>query len=170
MKYKKFLVVASKLDKAGINMTTQLSQFQGITKADGPAGGTEDFRFYLVDDEIIYTENLDVEKINNADSMIFQTEKQLKEYGDKIPADKKANIEKALNNLKEAHKNKDFDQIEKTLNELNTVWQAASEEMYKATQNNADANQQNQSNNEEKNDGKKPSEAEVTDVDFEEVK
>jgi len=110
------------------------------------------------------------EKINNADSMIFQTEKQLKEYGDKIPADKKANIEKALNNLKEAHKNKDFDQIEKTLNELNTVWQAASEEMYKATQNNADANQQNQSNNEEKNDGKKPSEAEVTDVDFEEVK
>ena len=110
------------------------------------------------------------EKINNADSMIFQTEKQLKEYGDKIPADKKANIEKALNNLKEAHKNKDFEQIEKTLNELNTVWQAASEEMYKATQNNADANQQNQSNNEEKNDGKKPSEAEVTDVDFEEVK
>jgi len=71
MKYKKFLVVASKLDKAGINMTTQLSQFQGITKADGPAGGTEDFRFYLVDDEIIYTENLDVEKINNADFVIF---------------------------------------------------------------------------------------------------
>ena len=86
----------------------------------------------------------------------------------KLPADKKADIEKALNNLKEAHKNKDYDQIEKTLNDLNTVWQAASEEMYKATQNTADQTQQNPSANENNTEPKK--EPEVTDVDFEEVK
>jgi molecular chaperone DnaK len=110
------------------------------------------------------------EKINNADSMIFQTEKQLKEYGDKIPADKKATIENALKKLKEVQKNKDYDQIESALNELNTAWQAASEEMYKATQNNEDNNQQNAPGPENNPEEKKTKEAEVTDVDFEEVK
>jgi molecular chaperone DnaK len=75
-----------------------------------------------------------VEKINQADSMIFQTEKQLKEYGDKISADKKAPIEAALGKLKEAHKLQDLAQIDAAVAELNNAWTAASEEMYKATQ------------------------------------
>lgn len=75
-----------------------------------------------------------VEKVNAADSMIFQTEKQLKEYGDKIPADKRAPIEAALGKLKEAHKAQDLAGIDKAQAEMNTAWTAASEEMYKASQ------------------------------------
>src|SRR5215213_8067657 len=75
-----------------------------------------------------------VEKLNQADSLIFQTEKQLKEYGDKIPADKKGTIETALNRLKEAHKTQDVAQIDPAVTELNNAWTAASEELYKATQ------------------------------------
>jgi molecular chaperone DnaK len=75
-----------------------------------------------------------VEKLNQADSLIFQTEKQLKEYGDKIPADKKGPIESALNKLKEAHKTQDINQIDPAVTELNNAWTAASEELYKATQ------------------------------------
>jgi molecular chaperone DnaK len=73
-----------------------------------------------------------VEKINQADSLIFQTEKQLKEFGDKIPADKKAPIEVALEKLKEAHKLQDGAAIDTALAEMNTAWTAASEEIYKA--------------------------------------
>jgi molecular chaperone DnaK len=75
-----------------------------------------------------------VEKINQADSMIFQTEKQLKEYGEKISADKKVVIENALAQLKEAHKIQDLAQIDAATEALNAAWTAASEEMYKATQ------------------------------------
>ncbi len=75
-----------------------------------------------------------VDKINQADSLIFQTEKQLKEYGDKIPADKKAPIESALNKLKEAHKSQDVNAVDSAMAEMNTAWTAASEELYKATQ------------------------------------
>jgi molecular chaperone DnaK len=73
-----------------------------------------------------------VEKINQADSLIFQTEKQLKEFGDKISADKKAPIEAALNKLKEAHKAQDIAGIDASLAEMNNAWTAASEEIYKA--------------------------------------
>ncbi len=79
------------------------------------------------------------EKMNAADSLIFQTEKQMKEYGDKIPADKKGAIETALTDLKEAHKTQNLDRIEALTNTLNTAWQAASQDMYAATQNGADA-------------------------------
>ncbi|HEY0039172.1 MAG TPA: Hsp70 family protein, partial [Flavisolibacter sp.] len=75
-----------------------------------------------------------VEKINQADSLIFQTEKQLKEYGDKIPADKRSVIEAAHTRLKEAHKSGDIAQIDAAVTELNNAWTAASEELYKATQ------------------------------------
>ncbi|MBN2820264.1 MAG: Hsp70 family protein, partial [Bacteroidales bacterium] len=110
-----------------------------------------------------------IDKLNMADSLIFQTEKQLKEFGDKIPDDKKAPIEAALEKLKEAHKSQDMDAIDKATTELNTVFQAASQEMYNASQAqggqpNADAGQQQQQQSSgDKND-------EVTDVDFEEVK
>ena len=75
-----------------------------------------------------------IDKINGADAMIFQTEKNLKEYGDKIPADKKGSIETALNQLKEAHKNQDINAIDKAMESLNNAWHAASEDMAKAAQ------------------------------------
>ena len=108
----------------------------------------------------------ETEKVNQADSMIFQTEKQLKDYSDKLPADKKEAIEKALNDLKEAHKNRDIAAIDTTLATLNTAWQAASEDMYKATQNAGPGaeGQPGAGEPQAKND------SEVTDVDFEEVK
>ena len=114
-----------------------------------------------------------VDKINTADSMIFTTEKQLKEFGDKLPADKKPAIESALAKLKEAHKSQDVDAIDKALAELNSVWQVASEEMYKTAQNTNQASAQqpgpDQSQGNTGNTGK-PGNEEVTDVDFEEVK
>ena len=75
-----------------------------------------------------------VDKVNAADSNIFATEKQLKEYGDKIPADKKSAIEGALAKLKEAHKNQDVPAIDAAIAELNTAWQAASQDLYAAQQ------------------------------------
>lgn len=75
-----------------------------------------------------------VEKLNQADSLIFQTEKQFKEFGDKIPADKKGAIETALNKLKEAHKNQDIPAVDAAMAEMNTAWTAASEDIYKAQQ------------------------------------
>ena len=113
-----------------------------------------------------------IDKLNQADSMIFQTEKQLKELGDKIPADKKAPIEAALNKLKEAHKAQDVAGCEAAMNELNGVFQAASQEMYNAqnAQGGAQAgpNFGGQANNNANNSGNNKDN--VTDVDFEEVK
>ena len=115
-----------------------------------------------------------VDKINAADSMIFSTEKQLSEFGDKLPADKKSVIEGALAKLKEAHKNQDIDGIDKAMAELNNIWQAASEEMYKNA--GAQAGPQaggfdpnNMGGQQQQQGGKNPDD-EVTDVDFEEVK
>lgn len=110
----------------------------------------------------------EVDKINSADAMIFQTEKQLKEFGDKLPADKKAPIENALNTLKEAHKNRDIPAIDAALATLNTAWQAASEEMYKATQGQPGAEGAPQDPG--PSGQQKSGNDEVTDVDFEEVK
>jgi molecular chaperone DnaK len=103
----------------------------------------------------------EIEKINQADSLIFQTEKQLKEYGDKIPADKKQPIEDALAELKTAHQNRDISAIDTAMNTLNEVFQAASQEMYAAQQ---------QAGAEGGESSSGSSTEEVTDVDFEEVK
>ena len=110
-----------------------------------------------------------VDKINAADSMIFQTEKQIKDFGDKLPADKKKPIEDALAKLKEAHKNQDLDAIDKATAELNQVFQAASEEMYKQGAGPQGEPQQGPKGQEQPKD-KGKSEDEVTDVDFEEIK
>lgn len=75
-----------------------------------------------------------VDKVNQADSLIFQTEKQLKEYGDKIPAEKRGAIDTALQNLKDAHKAQDLSRIDTATTEMNAAWTAASEDMYKASQ------------------------------------
>ena len=111
-----------------------------------------------------------VDKLNQADSMIFQTENQLKELGDKIPADKKAPIEVALNKLKEAHKSQDLAAVEAATAELNNAWQAASAQMYQqgaqlgAEQPGAQAGPQPGANS---SDNKKD---DIQDADFEEVK
>lgn len=108
----------------------------------------------------------EIDKINAADALIFQTEKQLKEFGDKIPADKKTPLETALNELKEAHKSKNISLIETATAKLEAAWKEASQEMYQATQN----NQQNNTSNNQNTNGSGTKDAEVTDVDFEEVK
>ena len=113
-----------------------------------------------------------IDKVNAADSMIFSTEKQLKEYGDKLSADKKAAIEGALGKLKEAHKAQNIADIDKYTTELNNAWQAASQDLYNAqqaagaqqTQANANAGNASAGNAGNGNNGN------VTDVDFEEVK
>jgi len=109
-----------------------------------------------------------VDKLNMADSLIFTTEKQLKEFGDKLPADKKAPIEEALGKLKAAHAAQDLPAIDAATAELNAVFQAASQEMYNAqaggAQADPNAGQQANAGAGNKQDG------EVTDVDFEEVK
>ena len=112
-----------------------------------------------------------IDKINQADATIFQTEKQLKEIGDKIPADKKKPIEEALEKLKEAHKKEDVEEIDKAINELNTVFQAASQEIYNAQQQQG-GGQEQQAQGQAQDDSKKKKggDDEVTDVDFEEVK
>ncbi len=143
-------------------------------------------------DEAKANENADkaekekIDKINGADAMIFQSEKNLKEYGDKIPSDKKGAIENALGQLKEAHKSADLNAIDRATEALNNAWHAASEDMAKAAQAQGGANpgagagagfnpgagQQGhtsdagQSSSSKKDD----KDGEVTDVDFEEVK
>ena len=109
-----------------------------------------------------------VEKINQADSLIFQTEKQLKDFGDKIPADKKAPIESALSKLKEAHKTQDIAAIDAALAEMNTAWTAASEEIYKAQQASGGAAEQTQSTTNEN--AQTNNNDSVEDAQFEEVK
>lgn len=117
-----------------------------------------------------------IDKLNSADSMIFQTEKQLKEFGDKLSESNKTAIESALEELKKAHKSADIAAIDTTMENVNKAWQAASQEMYAATQGkgaentqgseNAQKaeNTQTETNNQEKSDGN------ISDVDFEEVK
>jgi molecular chaperone DnaK len=104
----------------------------------------------------------EIDKLNAADALIFSTEKQLKEYGDKISADKKTPIEDGLKKLKDAYAAKNFKEIETAQTELQEAWNAASEEMYKATQEAAAQGAPS--------DGAAAGADEVTDVDFEEVK
>jgi len=105
-----------------------------------------------------------VDKVNGADGMIFQTEKQLKEFGEKLSDDKKAPIEEALKELKSAHESKDLPTIDSAMEKINAAWTAASEEMYKAGEEAKGANADTQ----EESSTSSPDD--VTDVDFEEVK
>ena len=109
----------------------------------------------------------EAEKLNSADQMIFQTEKQLKEFGDKLSDDKKAPIESALEDLKKAYESKNLEQIDKALEKINEVWKNASEEMYKAQ---AETNSANPKGKESKQTKDTKEGDDVQDVDFEEVK
>jgi molecular chaperone DnaK len=112
-----------------------------------------------------------IEKVNQAESLVFQTEKQLKEYGDKIPAEKKAPIESALEKVREAVKTQDLTQIDATTAELNNAWTAASEEMYKATQGQPGADGGAQAGAQQGGAGQQGAAGDtVTDAEFEEVK
>jgi molecular chaperone DnaK len=113
-----------------------------------------------------------IDKLNAADALIFQSDKQLKEFGDKLPAEKKEPIEKALETLREAHKKQDLEAIEKATAELNTLWQAASEELYKASQEQQQAGATADAGSDAGPDAgtDNKDDQEVTDVDFEEVK
>jgi len=109
-----------------------------------------------------------VEKLNSADGLVFSSEKQLKDYGDKIPADQKATIEAAINKLRDAHKAEDLSTIDTAIEELNAAWQAASQHMYAAgnegaAQGGGDGQQQQQQST-GNNDGG------VADAEYEEVK
>ncbi len=106
----------------------------------------------------------EADKINAADSLVFQTEKQLKEYGDKLPEDKKATIETAVAELKKAHESKDIAAIDTAMEALNAAWTAASEDLYKATQEAQGENPTGDSG------AAHEGEPKVQDVDYEEVK
>ena len=108
------------------------------------------------------------EKINGADAMIFQTESQLKEFGDKLSADKKAPIESSLEELKKAHESKDIALIDAAMEKINAAWKAASEEIYKAQQESQSAGPQPGA--EESAANGEGTQDDVQDVDFEEVK
>ena len=104
------------------------------------------------------------DKMNTADGLIFNTEKQLKENGDKIPKDKKKEIEGVLSNLKKAHSEKNIEEIDKQIDLLNGMWQKASQDMYQNT-----AKPNSSTNNKKSSKKEKSKEENVTDVDFEEV-
>ena len=119
------------------------------------------------------------DKLNNADAQVFASEKNLKDYGDKIPADKKARIEEATRKLKEAHQNKNIAELDNLMNQLNEAWHAASEEMNRAAGAQQGPNPgagtqggygQNTGNSGSTGTGSNGQDGEVTDVDFEEVK
>ena len=111
-----------------------------------------------------------IDKINAADSMIFQSEKNLKEYGDKIPADKKGAIENALGQLKEAHKSQNIADIDRATEALNQAWHAASEDMAKAAQAQGGGSGSTDAGSSDSAGSGGSQDGEVTDVDFEEVK
>ena len=112
----------------------------------------------------------EVDVLNSADSMIFQTESQLKEYGDKIPDEKKKAIESALDSLKKAHESKEIDTIKSSLESINEAWKNASEELYKAQAAAGGNDAQSEAKSSNKSEKKNDSSDDVQDVDFEEVK
>ena len=112
----------------------------------------------------------EVDTLNSADAMIFQTESQLKEYGDKISDHKKKSIEDALETLKKAHESKDIDSIKSELEKINEAWKNASEELYKAQAESGKAPEPNQDDSKKSSKKGKGSDDDVQDVDFEEVK
>jgi len=112
----------------------------------------------------------EVDKLNSADQMIFQTEKQLKDFGDKLSDDKKKPIESALEDLKKAYESKDLEKIDETLNAINEAWKNASEEMYKAQAESGAGQPGEPSSSDNQNTNTNSKGDDVQDVDFEEVK
>ena len=161
------LNVSAKDKGTGKEQTIKIEASTGLSKEEIARMKTE--AEANADADKAARENAD--KINAADSLIFQTEKQINEYGDKIPDDKKAPIEAALVELKEAHKVQDIVRIDAAMETMNTAWTAASEEIYKASQEagaTADAGA-NGAGPEAGSDDSSDKTDDVTDVEFEEV-
>ena len=156
------LTVSSKDKGTGKEQKIRIEASSGLTDAEIQRMRDEAKANEAKDQE----ERERVDKVNAADSMIFSTEKQLSEYGDKIPADKKSAIEGALGKLKEAHKAQNLADLDRFTEELNAAWQSASQDMYNAQQ----AQGQPQGDAGASSAGDATSTDEVTDVDFEEVK
>ena len=112
----------------------------------------------------------EVDKLNSADQMIFQTEKQLKDFGDKLSDDKKKPIESAFEDLKKAYESKDLEKIDETLNAINEAWKNASEEMYKAQAESGSGQPGEGPSSDNQNTNTDSKGDDVQDVDFEEVK
>jgi molecular chaperone DnaK len=158
-----------------------------VTAADKATGKTQDIRIEassgLTEEEIEKMKKEaeanaesdkkvkeEVDTLNSADAMIFQTESQLKEYGEKLSPDKKKAIEDSLENLKKAHESKDIDSIKTALEGINEAWKNASEEMYKAQAESAGGNPTADPTGNSQPNNDKDSSDDVQDVDFEEVK
>ena len=156
------LKVAAKDKATGKEQSIRIEASSGLTDAEIKRMKDE----AAVNADADAKEKERIDKLNHADSLIFNTEKQLSEFGDKLPADKKAPIEAALAKLKEAHKTQNLDGIDAATKELETVFHAASQEMYNAQAGAQGAQQQQQPNEGAANGGKDN----VTDVDYEEVK
>jgi len=165
------------IDSNGILHVTSKDKATGKTQSIRieASSGLNDTEIQRMKDEAAANAETDrkererVDKLNSADALVFQTEKQLKEYGDKLPADKKAEIEAAVEQLKTAHRNQDMPAMDAAMTHLNGIWQTASEEMYKNTQSSAGSQPQN-GKQEPKEPGQSTGNDEVSDVDFEEVK
>jgi len=159
------LNVAARDKATGKSQQIRIEASSGLSDADIRKMKEEAQRNADVDKKL----KEEVDKLNTADSLIFQTEKQLKEFGDKIPGDKKESITKSLEELKTAHKNKDIPGIDRAMANLNSMWQNASEDMYKNAQQQPQEGPQGgpQTGGEQK---QQTGSDEVTDVDFEEVK
>ena len=168
--------VAFDIDANGILHVTAKDKATGKTQSIRieASSGLSDDEIKRMRDEAAANEASDkaarekVDKLNQADSLIFQTDKQLKEFGDKLPADKKGPIEDALAKLKTAHAAQDIAGIDAASAELNAVFQAASQEMYNAQASGAQADPN--AGQQQANAGGNKQDGEVTDVDFEEVK
>ena len=158
-----------------------------VTAADKATGKTQDIRIEassgLTEEEIEKMKKEaeanaesdkkvkeEVDTLNSADAMIFQTESQLKEYGEKLSPDKKKAIEDSLENLKKAHESKDIDSIKTALEGINEAWKNASEEMYKAQAESGGGNPTADPTGNSQPNNDKDSSDDVQDVDFEEVK
>ncbi|MDA3941995.1 MAG: molecular chaperone DnaK [Bacteroidetes bacterium] len=157
------LHVSAKDKATGKSQSIRIEASSGLTDADIQKMKDE----AAANAETDKKEREKIDKLNAADALVFQTEKQLKEYGDKVPADKKAEIEAALEELKNAHKSQEISAIDAAMEKLNGIWQSASEEMYKNTQAQGEAQPNaDQPAGESQQGG---NDDEVTDVDFEEV-
>ncbi|HIP31742.1 MAG TPA: molecular chaperone DnaK [Crocinitomicaceae bacterium] len=148
--------ISAKDKGTGKEQSIKIEASSGLSDADIEKMKAEAEANAEADDKL----RAEVELVNKADSLIFQTERQIKEYGDKIPADKKAPIEDALAELKKEFEAKNMENLEPAMEKLNQVFSAASEEMYNASNaEGGDAGAEDTGNPED----------EVTDVDFEEV-